>query len=331
MRSLIVIFSLFFIYLISGCKESESSKPSIQGAKGEVLVVIDNEWRNGSEGERVREVLFQPMLGLPQAESIFTPSFVPHQRFTGAMRTYRNIFFVRIGEDAQDDHVRYYRTTTWAKGQKMVVLEASDSDNFFELLNEHEDRILGFFLAAERERSLSVYKRNRNHKMINEIESKFNVNMVVPDEFTRNQGSDNFSWMSKEASRFSQGLMVYDFEYFGDYEDITREFLLDKRDSALQRNVPGPSPGSYMATERTVETTFSRMTINEHQAFELRGLWKVEGDLMGGPFVLCAHFDEENSRIIMTDGYVYFPDEPKKRNLVWEVESLFYSVEFSQK
>jgi hypothetical protein len=83
-----------------------------------------------------------------------------------------------------------------------------------------------------------------------------------------------------------------------------------------------------MATELMVPVSYEHFMHNDHHVVELRGLWKVEGDLMGGPFVCFAHIDEENNRIVVTDGYVYAPEKPEKRNLIWEVQSLLYSFNF---
>jgi hypothetical protein len=49
---------------------------------------------------------------------------------------------------------------------------------------------------------------------------------------------------------------------------------------------------------------------------------------MGGPFVSFAHIDQEKSRVVVTDGYVYAPEKPEKRNLIWQIESILYSFRF---
>jgi hypothetical protein len=96
----------------------------------------------------------------------------------------------------------------------------------------------------------------------------------------------------------------------------------------LRINVPGPSSGSYMTTESRLPVTYKRFERNDHQMVEMRGLWKVEGDVMGGPFVSVAHIDPENARVVVTEGYVYAPEKPEKRNLIWQLEAILYSFKF---
>jgi hypothetical protein len=37
----------------------------------------------------------------------------------------------------------------------------------------------------------------------------------------------------------------------------------------------------------------------------MRGLWRLENDFMGGPYVLLAELDASNQRIVIVFGYVF--------------------------
>ena len=70
-------------------------------------------------------------------------------------------------------------------------------------------------------------------------------------------------------------------------------------------------------------TTEMRYTLHEEVVFndgfasELRGLWRIEGDYMGGPFYSLTAYDERR-RIATVEGYAYaFFD---KREYMREVE-----------
>ena len=60
----------------------------------------------------------------------------------------------------------------------------------------------------------------------------------------------------------------------------------------------------------------------------MRGLWKMVGDLMGGPFVSIARVDEANGRIVVAEGFVYAP-ETKKRNFIRKLEAALYTLRLS--
>jgi len=107
---------------------------------------------------------------------------------------------------------------------------------------------------------------------------------------------------------------------------FSKEYLLNKRDSILHRHVPGPSEGSFMATEHAYPAIYKKATINGKEVIEMRGLWKVQNDMMGGPYVLQAHFDKKNNRVIVTDGFVYSPEKPDKRDKIRQMEALMYTL-----
>ena len=60
---------------------------------------------------------------------------------------------------------------------------------------------------------------------------------------------------------------------------------------------------------------------------EARGLWRMKGDFMGGPFVSHTRLDQKNQRIITAEIFVYSPDK-MKRNLVRQMEASLYTLRF---
>ena len=57
----------------------------------------------------------------------------------------------------------------------------------------------------------------------------------------------------------------------------------------------------------------------------MRGLWKVVGDMMGGPFVSHIRLDEQNQRIVVVEGFVYAP-ETNKRNYIRRLEASLFTL-----
>ncbi len=327
MRQLFIGLLITASIWIVGCKNNTALKPNITGAMGEVLMVMDDKWRNGPAGDSIRAILMQPMGGLPQVEAIFTLSITPHRAFVNNMRTFRNLVITNIGPEVEEEGVSFRQEGTYAKDQAMIQINAHSAESFIKLIKENESRIVGFLLNAERKRSAKYFDLYQDGDLSNKVETLWGMKMTIPSILKVKKMNPTFSWLSHETPSMSQGLMIYSFEYHGE-EVFSREYLLNKRDSVLKANVPGPAAGSYMSTEHQVPVTYKAFTVNNHYTAEIRGLWKVVGDLMGGPFVLFAHLDHANSRVVVTDAYVYLPDEPKKRNFVWQMESLLYSVKF---
>ena len=57
----------------------------------------------------------------------------------------------------------------------------------------------------------------------------------------------------------------------------------------------------------------------------MRGLWRVVGDMMGGPFVSHIRLDEENNRVVVAEGFVYAP-ETNKGNFIRRIEAALFTL-----
>ena len=76
----------------------------------------------------------------------------------------------------------------------------------------------------------------------------------------------------------------------------------------------------YIPKEREIN-------LKGNYAKELRGLWHVQGDFMGGPFVSYSMVDEHRNRVITIDGYVYAP-KFDKREYLRQLHALALTVSF---
>ena len=96
----------------------------------------------------------------------------------------------------------------------------------------------------------------------------------------------------------------------------------------MKANIPGAREGMYMATDSLMTVDVRPINVHGEYAMEARGLWRVKGDFMGGPYVSHARLDKANQRIIVSEIFVYSPDK-MKRNLVRQMEASLYTLETS--
>ena len=89
----------------------------------------------------------------------------------------------------------------------------------------------------------------------------------------------------------------------------------------MKINIPGASEGMYMETD-SLMTDVRPISVQGEYALEARGLWRVKGDYMGGPYVSHVRLDQ---RIIVSEIFVYSPDK-MKRNLVRQMEASLYTL-----
>ncbi|MCU4162731.1 DUF4837 family protein [Carboxylicivirga caseinilyticus] len=322
---LLLIISL----LLFSCKDKKSNyKPNVAGKAGELLIVMDDKIKQSEAGKDLQRAVLETYLGLPQDEPHFDMLITPHRGFSSNLRTFRNLIVTEISGNIKNDTVMYYHDY-WARPQSMVRITAKDTVSLGQLVERHTLRMLSFFNKAERDRSIGYFKATPNSQIIEEIKTEWNINLTVPANFKNRNTNGHFTWLGEDAQWGTQGFLVYEFPYIGE-GTFSKEYLLNKRDSVLQKNVPGPSDGSYMTTEHNVPVIYKTAEINDIPVVEIRGLWKVMGDMMGGPFILHAHHDLKNNRVVVTEGFVYCPEKPEKRDKIRQLEALMYTFNFIQ-
>ena len=80
----------------------------------------------------------------------------------------------------------------------------------------------------------------------------------------------------------------------------------------------------YMSTIPLM-TDVRPISVQGDYALEARGLWRIKGDFMGGPFVSHVRLDKANQRIIYHEILYLFTDK-MKRNLVRQMEASLYTL-----
>ena len=96
----------------------------------------------------------------------------------------------------------------------------------------------------------------------------------------------------------------------------------------MKLNIPGSLEGQYMATD-TNYVNVREFSIKGEYAFEARGLWYMENDMMGGPFVSHARVDRPNGRVIVVEAFDYAPKD-KKRDMMRQLEAALYTLNLPQ-
>ena len=320
--------ALALILFLAGCSESgkQIMHKNITGKAGELVIVISGKSWDDIPGKILRQTLAQPQQSLPQDEPLFDLISVPHEAFKEIFQTTRNIIQTRISPIVENPGV-IFTDNVWAYPQATVQINARNNEEFETIFTENSDRIIAYFLKAERERMAENYRNYHGKAVRNILDQKYDILLNVPPGFQVTREAENFVWIRYETPEISQAIMVYWFPYTSD-STFTVNYLLNKRDSILRANVPGPLEGSYMATERRVDPLFQIIRHNKNYAADLRGLWKVQNDFMGGPYVMLAELDAYRQRVVVADGYVYAPSK-NKRNFIRQIEAMVYSLAFN--
>jgi len=80
-----------------------------------------------------------------------------------------------------------------------------------------------------------------------------------------------------------------------------------------------------MKTTRQIVPTYEELSFDGMFSSQIKGLWEMHDDYMGGPFFSMTVYDEARQRIVTVEGYAYAPYFGK-REYIREVEAVIKTM-----
>ncbi|NOR87781.1 MAG: DUF4837 family protein, partial [Bacteroidales bacterium] len=184
------------------------------------------------------------------------------------------------------------------------------------------------FIENEKDRINASYsKKFKNLKISGQLRKHFHFDMNIPKGYSIAFIDSTKSWIRKETAANSMDILIYVQDYHS--TDVFEPNSIKKRRNKFTRSyVPGPILGSYQViSDKYLEPITQELSFNDLFAVEMRGLWRVENDFMGGPFISYTFVDEKRKKLITIDGFMYAPKQ-RKAVLMRELEAILWSVKF---
>jgi hypothetical protein len=322
---------LLAVLLLGACNSNNGGgmmKPAASGRPYEVLVVIpEGQWEQPA-GRAIYDVLATDIPGLPQPENSFHISHIDPKGFNNILNIFRNIVVVDIDKTVYTTTKYKYVRDEYATNQMIMVITSPSAEEFVGFVERNRPAILRFFNSAEMNRQITQLRKKYSKKVGELANELFDCTLYAPDEIMSTKRGKDFFWSSSATATALVNICMYSYPYEGP-QAFERTRMIAKRDSFMKANIPGEMPNMYMATD-TATVTVEPITVQKQYACEMRGLWQMENDCMGGPFVSHSRVDTVNNRVVVVEGFVYAP-EKMKRGLIRRLEATLYTLELPKK
>ncbi|WP_300812029.1 DUF4837 family protein [uncultured Bacteroides sp.] len=324
-KHLFYLSLLIVAIFLSSCGKGKKSvfTPTSIGRAYEILVVIDQDVWERPAGRALFDVLDSDVPGLPQSERSFRIMYTSPSNYDSTLKLIRNIIIAEINKDMYTQPKFKSAQNVYAAPQSILTIQAPDEATFAEFVTKNKQLIIDYFTHAEMNRQISVLENKHSDYVATKVKSMFDCDVWVPGELTSTKQGEDFFWAGTNAATGDQNFLIYSYPYT-DKDTFTKEYFVHKRDSVLKVNIPGAREGMYMMTD-SLMTDVRPISVQGEYALEARGLWRVKGDFMGGPFVSHVRLDRTNQRIIVSEIFIYSPDK-LKRNLVRQMEASLYTL-----
>ena len=307
-----------FVVASCGLKGNHTSS----GRAYELLVVVDHGVWDRAAGRALHDALDADIPGLPQSEPSFRIMYTSPKDYDSTLKLIRNIIIV----DIQDIYTKAsfkYAKDVYANPQMILTIQAPNEEEFEKFVEENKKTIVDFFTRAEMNRQITFLEGKHSNFISQKVDSLFGCDIWVDAELANSKTGDDFFWASTNTGSADRNFVMYSYPYT-DKDTFTKEYFVHKRDSVMKANIPGFKEGVYMSTDSLL-TDVRPINVQNSYTMEARGLWRMKGDFMGGPYVSHVRLDKVNQRIIVSEIFVYSPDK-MKRNLVRQMEASLYTL-----
>ena len=320
-------------FLLSLCAcEGDGARvalPGKVGAAGELVVVADAKVWEGPAGDTIQAIMGQPYPVLPQYEPLMDVVHLEPILFDRFWKPHRNILVLEVADriDTQEPSLQFFRNK-YSRGQIYMVAKAKSPEALTQVLGARGGEMVSLLHAEETSRYADIVALSANEVLARDVQAQWGVQGVWPKDARMAKQTEDFWWIDRQLTRLKggdnhdiqQGFFIHSEPYVST-DQLSLEHVLDRRDELTRKHVSGPTKGSYMATEHRYVPAYEEMEYEGIFALEVRGLWKMENDFMGGPFYSLTLVDEARGRLLTLEGYTYAPYFDK-RPYIREVEGL---------
>lgn len=346
-----ILYLCTLLLALSSCNDEVAntygSKPMAMGRLNDMVVIADKDLYTGMVGDTFKQYFESAYPIMPFPEPLFdirhfTPNDLVTEGLRKELRTYVILADLSDDESAATQMVRKdigeerylkakkdktFDTTVgkdkWARGQLVIYLfgngEKALAATISEKFSAVADRIR---LHDEEQLQASIYAVKReNAGLIRDVEGRYGFTLKVPGDFTTvlYDSLQNLTWMRKDENDYTSNIVLKEYKYERP-DQLTKANIIALRDEYAKEFIAGPSEGSYMVTN-TEDLPIYEYTyeINGYYTKEIRGVWEMDKDFIGGPYVTYVILDQENGRFLLVDTFVYSPGKDK-RDLVQQLE-----------
>ena len=310
---------IIVLMTVACTKHGQQAKPLLLPSSGgrcyEVLVTGPNHTAIETTAKALRSLKTE---GLPREEEAFDVSTLTAYELNQNTRYARNIIVVSTDSTKLTKTRFTYELDKYAYPQMFIKIDAPSTEQLRKDIEEHISELGDEIIRSEMNNSIKNLRDKHNKKAEQDIHNMFGCRLWIPEDLNREKASKDFLWLSNDGTNGMQNICIYRYAT----DTLSPTILLQKRDSVMRMNIEGETAKMYMTTTMR-SVSFHLKAEDDTEVLGARGLWQMEGDDMGGPFVSMARHITDS--VLCIEGFVYAPGM-NKRNMMRRLEAALYTL-----
>ena len=322
----------------SGSTENNSNAILVASTGGvDELMFVMNKGLLPYSDSIIRDEFDEIYTILPQQERIFDVTTVEFGKMNGLLYRFRNTVYItaRGAEDgvnqlAQDilseeewnsGNSIFYKRDVWAKDQLIVFIIAPSIQEINSTIASFSPTMMKTISDSELPAYTKLaYINGTQEKLKEQIKGRYGVNFSIPADFQLAKNEGNFISVRKDADKSIVFIWFDVEEYSAPPEDFNRGIEMRNERG---RFATSDEPDSYMVADNTYGVFTERKEKDGLIIYENRGLWTMENDFKGGPFINQYIIDQANNRVFLLDGFSFGPGAKNKKQIMRQFEAIF--------
>jgi len=214
----------------------------------------------------------------------------------------------------------------WAKNQFVAYILGNGRDDLSQAIVENFANVAAKINSHDRDQiEKRIYIEGLQQELSNKILSQFGMNMKIPYGFQEAIQTDDFLWIRKDEEKVTYNFLLHK-ETYNDKTQLTPEYIQDLRNRLGEEFIASGTEGSYMVVNDQDLPVFDyQRELDGRFAIELRGVWEMTEDFMGGPFFSWMILNQSSNELIYIDAFILAPEEDKRdfmQNMEFIVDEL---------
>jgi len=346
-----LFYLLLLIGLISSCSNDviiapAKPKPKALGKMNTINVLTDQQMWEGSIGDSIRYYFGGEYPVTPRPEPLFDLRFFPSEKmaYEEAIRELRVYLVIAnlsdsesastkmlkkdLGEAKFNQAIKDPEFTTsvgknkWATNQLIIYVFGNSHEEIFTEIRENFGAIALRVKAHDSEQLASMtYARGENIGLSKLLKEKYGYNFKVPGDFkvAIDDETNNYFDIRKDLDDniFTISFSTYPYTSTSQLE---KPYFIEKmNENGMMRNFSREANSHMVLND--VDLPILEYSFQKEGSYgkEFRGIWELENDFIGGPYIAYFILNEDKREILLVNTWVMAAGK-KKRNFLQQLE-----------
>jgi len=317
----------------------KNPKPKSFGIMNDIVILTDQMMWDGAIGDSIRYYFEGVFPVTPRPEPLFDLRFFTPEKleFEEDLRELRTYIVVANLQDEESKTTQMLRKdlgeekfkqaieddsfstsigkNKWATGQIIIYIFANSHDELFKEIREN------FPAAASRVQShdheqlyAKTYSRGENKGLTIRVKEQYGFDFKIPSDY-RVAIDDrvlDFLMLRRDLKDVNQVISFRQYPYENTAQ-ISKEYMKKIRNEmGLERDWSN-EPNSHMVIN-DVDLPILEYAFEKNGAYgrEFRGIWELDNDFIGGPYISYIIVNEAKGKILFVDTWTMAPGKSKR-------------------